>query len=50
MQTVGYSDKAAVSFANMTEIAAQGDFPAQANVVRGTVTLSSYVSELVKNA
>ena len=50
MQAAGYSAKAAVSFANMTETTAQGDFPARQNVVRGTVTLSSYVSELVRSA
>ena len=48
MQEAGFSAKAAESFANMTAITIEGDFPQQKDVICGNISLSDYIIELIK--
>lgn len=50
MKNIGFSEKAAKSFANMTKITIENNFPKREDVISGTISLSSYVSKLVKNS
>ncbi|MCU0534189.1 MAG: NmrA family NAD(P)-binding protein [Hydrococcus sp. Prado102] len=47
MQNMGFSHEAAISFSNMTTIVIEGELPARDVVIRGTISLESYIAELV---
>jgi uncharacterized protein YbjT (DUF2867 family) len=47
MQNMGFSNETAISFSNMTSITIEGKLPARDVVTRGTISLESYIAELV---
>lgn len=47
MQNMGFSHEAAISFSNMTSLVIEGELPARDVVTRGTISLESYIAELV---
>jgi uncharacterized protein YbjT (DUF2867 family) len=47
MRNMGFSNETANSFSNMTTIAIEGELPAYDTVTRGSISLDSYIAELV---
>lgn len=47
MQNMGFSNEAAESFSNMTTIVTKGEWPTRDIVMRGAISLDSYIAELV---
>ncbi|NJL37563.1 MAG: NmrA family NAD(P)-binding protein [Leptolyngbyaceae cyanobacterium RM2_2_4] len=47
MKNMGFSNEAASSFSNMTTLAIEGEMPTRNSVIRGVVSLESYIAELV---
>jgi uncharacterized protein YbjT (DUF2867 family) len=48
MRSLGFSEKAAISFAGMTKLAQQEDLEKPASPVKGNTSLEEYIGKLVK--
>lgn len=46
-KSLGFSDRAALSYANMTRIVCDGDFAPESTTLHGEISLEEYIAELV---